>query len=257
MPITLCPGSRWSPPSGIRFAHMNPQECQAAIFPTVTVSAYDTNCASPRMTASHSCPFLSPPSSAETGTRHQCFALKASRDATGPPFTLSPVASRTADFRTCWPLCPALSRAPPKVAPTMGNAAGGSEHAVSPALVSPPWNPPFRGAPFQKGIPPGGETHPGGHSTAFFVFYVGRPSGVRNHSAAQRPPNPPAWGAGSGCERHACSAHVRIPPRNRLRRSRLLTIPAAPPPSRSPGCAFAPCASLRAQKPSLPYRKEI
>ena len=32
---------------------------------------------------------------------------------------------------------------------------------VSPALVSPPWNPPFRGAPFYSGNPPRGETHPG------------------------------------------------------------------------------------------------
>ena len=45
-------------------------------------------------------------------------------------------------------------------------------HAVSPALVFPPWNPPFRGAPFQKGNPPGGKTHPGGHSTALFCLSV-------------------------------------------------------------------------------------
>jgi len=31
---------------------------------------------------------------------------------------------------------------------------------VSPALVSPPWNPHIRGAPFPSGNPPGGETHP-------------------------------------------------------------------------------------------------
>jgi hypothetical protein len=34
-------------------------------------------------------------------------------------------------------------------------------HAVSPALVFPPRAPPFRGAPFQSGNPPGGKTHPG------------------------------------------------------------------------------------------------
>lgn len=53
------------------------------------------------------------------------------------------------------------------------NAAGGSWHAVSPALVFPP-GPPFPRRPLSKGIPPGEKTHPGGHSTAFFVFYVGR-----------------------------------------------------------------------------------
>ena len=35
-----------------------------------------------------------------------------------------------------------------------------SSHAVSPALVSPPWNPPFRGAPFQAEIHQGGKPIP-------------------------------------------------------------------------------------------------
>ena len=105
---------------------------------------------------------------------------------------------------------------PPNGMPPAANAPAGRSstrravptHAVSPALVLPPWNPPLRGAPFQKRNPPGGRTHPGGHSTALFRLCVaalhreriqhlpqtadaGHVHGLggRHHSAA--PPIPP------------------------------------------------------------------
>ena len=116
--------------------------------------------------------------------------------------------------------CPALTRPlpslrPRRATPTRNAPASRSgtrravpAHAVSPALVLPPWNPPLRGAPFQKRNPPGGRTHPGGHSTALFRLCVaalhreriqhlpktavaGHVHGLggRHHSAA--PPIPP------------------------------------------------------------------
>jgi len=64
-----------------------------------------------------------------------------------------------------------------RVAPSM------TRRAAACMLFPPPWfsplDPLFRGAPFQKGIPPGGKTHPrcgafsaftGGNSTAFFAL---------------------------------------------------------------------------------------
>ena len=79
-------------------------------------------------------------------------------------------------------------------------------------LFPPPWfsplDPPFRGAPFfkefrqgGKPIPPtrgarSGAAKPGGNSTAFVSFEIGRPTGARRHSAAQPPSRLPPPGAG-------------------------------------------------------------
>ena len=99
---------------------------------------------------------------------------------------------RCYSISTPFPVYPALSRVPPKVAPSPE-----TRRAVPDMLFPPPWfpplHPPFRGAPFQKEHGKGGNPSRGTqHGT--FSFYVCRPSGAQNHSAAETSPHPPGLG---------------------------------------------------------------
>jgi len=141
-------------------------------------------------------------------------------------------------------------------------------HAVSPALVFPPWNPPFRGAPFQKEVHQGGKPIQGEAARLSCVTWR-RPAQRTQPAPAEyssrrsrsllgwstplrrsaNPPNPPGksatqaalralscvsdfllWGARSVCDRLVALHTAPDTPRNASGGKPYLPCP--PPPSR-------------------------
>ena len=132
------------------------------------------------------------------------------------------------------PVFPALSRVPQKVLPPPE-----TRRAVPDMLFPPPWfpplHPPFRGAPFQKEHGKGGNPSrrvrrrfTGGTQHGTFSFYVCRHTGIQNHSVAERPPNPPAWGVGQSVN-GTLAAHTSADFQG-IAFSDLVFIPCSPPP---------------------------